>query len=81
MVRLRVRSSEICQALGLSFQFQYGAIKRDFQNILHFENEHFNSSMVRLRVQVDERLLFKAKFQFQYGGARSLRLRAFVEAN
>ena len=56
----------------LQFQFHYGTIKsRDFRcNKKHYIL-YFNSTMVRLKVKPELRIIVPVKFQFHYGTIKS----------
>ena len=58
---------------GGSFQFHYGTIKRFFLLALLVLITYFNSTMVRLKVDLSRRTCFTAKvFQFHYGTIKSV---------
>ena len=60
----------------ISFQFQSGAIKRAFNTTLTTTNNGFNSSLVRLKDEIDDdgNYAVGMEFQFQSGAIKSLRV-------
>ena len=71
MVRLKDAIALLRTPIGITFQFQSGAIKSDELGITKAEYISFNSKVVRLKVFCsNQKLLQMTAFQFQSGAIK-----------
>ena len=71
MVRLKGYGQPNFEHYYSSFQFHYGTIKRPEWITLLMCIVNFNSTMVRLKVQILELVICLSIFQFHYGTIKS----------